>query len=273
MNGRFINNLPPTTYKTKNNIDLNRWNSYKNNSNKLSGNSISNTERDNYIIMLESENKKLKAQLKEKDNMINSLQNQIRFMELTNKNNDKKGYSSQTREMKQERKRYQSTDKIRNVNYIDEDYKLAQRLYQEELKRVERMNKRLRHQDRPRLELVNDIPEELIDPVKEVEEQIINELCPNPDAMTYEQLLSLENKVGSVKRGLSKQELSKIPFKIYAKYKYNGQDECSICRDNYQTGEQIKELPCGHIYHVNCIDKWLEQERKCPYCNKEIRFN
>ena len=139
--------------------------------------------------------------------------------------------------------------------------------------RSERMNKRLRHQDRPRLEPVNDIPEELIDPVKEVEEQIINELCPNPDAMTYEQLLSLENEVGSVKRGLSKQELSKIPFKIYAKYKYNGQDECFICRDNYQTGEQIKELPCGHIYHVNCIDKWLEQEKKCPYCNKEIRFN
>ena len=274
MNGRSINNRPPTfTSKTKNNIDLKRKNSYKSNSTKPLGNSISNTERDNYIIMLESENKKLKAQLQEKDNLIKSLQNKIRFMELTNRNNDKKGYSYHTKETNQERKRYQSTDKIRNDNYIDKDYELAQRLYQEEVKRVERMNKRIRHQDRPRLEPVDDIPEDLIDPVKEVEEQIINELCPNPDAMTYEQLLSLENEVGSVKRGLTKQELSKIPFKIYAKYKYNGQEECSICRDNYQNGETIKELPCGHIYHVNCIDKWLEQERKCPYCNKEIRFN
>ena len=54
MNGRFINNLPPTTYKTKNNIDFNRKNSYKNNSNKLSGNSISNTERDNYMSAQEA---------------------------------------------------------------------------------------------------------------------------------------------------------------------------------------------------------------------------
>lgn len=272
MSGRFINNFPPTsTFKTKNNVDLIRKNSYKTNSTKPFTNSITNTERDNYIIMLESENKKLKAQLQEKDNIIKSLQNQIRFMELTNKNNN----SSHIKKTNKERKRYQSTDKIRNDSYIDKDYELAQKLYQEEVKRMEQMNKKIvRQQNRPRLEPIDDIPipEDLIDPVKEVEEQIINELCPNPDAMTYEQLLSLENEVGSVKRGLTKQELSMIPFKNYSKYKYNGQDECSICRDNYQNGEKIKELPCGHIYHINCIDKWLEQERKCPCCNKEIRF-
>ena len=56
------------------------------------------------------------------------------------------------------------------------------------------------------------IPGELIDPVKEYEDHILNELCPNPDNMTYEQLLSLQDKVGNVSKGVDKSKIKKIPM-------------------------------------------------------------
>jgi len=48
---------------------------------------------------------------------------------------------------------------------------------------------------------------ELIDPVREVEEMLINELCPNPDQMTYEQLLEFQEKIGHVDKGFTKKEI------------------------------------------------------------------
>ncbi len=32
----------------------------------------------------------------------------------------------------------------------------------------------------------------------------------------------------------------------------------------------MRELACGHNYHVACIDPWLANERNCPVCKAEI---
>ncbi len=42
--------------------------------------------------------------------------------------------------------------------------------------------------------------------------------------------------------------------------------ECTVCYETFVSGERIKTLPCMHIYHVNCIDPWLERTPKCPVC-------
>lgn len=46
-----------------------------------------------------------------------------------------------------------------------------------------------------------------VDPFSEYENHIINEVCPNPDNMTYEQLLDLGDKVGTVSKGFTKKEI------------------------------------------------------------------
>ncbi len=49
----------------------------------------------------------------------------------------------------------------------------------------------------------------------QIEQQIVNDLYPNPDSMTYEQLLELQEKVGSVKREFSKQQIDVCLTLIY----------------------------------------------------------
>lgn len=44
--------------------------------------------------------------------------------------------------------------------------------------------------------------------------------------------------------------------------------ECSICFDEIL--EKGAELMCKHVYHKECIDKWLLNNSTCPYCRAEI---
>ncbi|KAJ1499072.1 hypothetical protein HMI55_003586 [Coelomomyces lativittatus] len=46
---------------------------------------------------------------------------------------------------------------------------------------------------------------------------------------------------------------------------------CSICLEDYQLGDPIRELPCRHDFHIICIQPWLERailENSviCPVC-------
>lgn len=48
------------------------------------------------------------------------------------------------------------------------------------------------------------------------------------------------------------------------------QFSCSICLEVFQTGEQLRILPCLHKYHQSCIDSWLARSPACPVCKYEI---
>lgn len=47
---------------------------------------------------------------------------------------------------------------------------------------------------------------------------------------------------------------------------------CPICLEEFDVGEQLRELPCKHRYHIVCIDTWLvSRSTSCPYCKMDIR--
>eukprot|EP01026_Neomeris_dumetosa_P009271 TRINITY_DN13108_c0_g1_i1.p3 TRINITY_DN13108_c0_g1~~TRINITY_DN13108_c0_g1_i1.p3 ORF type:complete len:131 (-),score=11.71 TRINITY_DN13108_c0_g1_i1:261-653(-) len=66
-------------------------------------------------------------------------------------------------------------------------------------------------------------------------------------------------------------------------------DTCAICRNNlyepsieYQanpTGEaehpglSIAWGSCGHVFHLDCIQRWFKTRSACPLCNKEWEYN
>lgn len=50
-------------------------------------------------------------------------------------------------------------------------------------------------------------------------------------------------------------------------------DGCSICLDKLNPNVTVRRLPCLHIFHIKCIDKWLKQNKKCPICRIAITIN
>ena len=47
-------------------------------------------------------------------------------------------------------------------------------------------------------------------------------------------------------------------------------ESCSVCLDEYAERDRLRLLPCGHRFHSKCIDRWLESNRACPICKKDI---
>mmetsp|Transcript_16999 Transcript_16999/g.41413 ORF Transcript_16999/g.41413 Transcript_16999/m.41413 type:complete len:349 (-) Transcript_16999:215-1261(-) len=45
--------------------------------------------------------------------------------------------------------------------------------------------------------------------------------------------------------------------------------ECVICLEPYEYGQVIcsaKTKACGHIFHADCIQQWVQQNEECPLC-------
>jgi Ring finger domain len=48
-------------------------------------------------------------------------------------------------------------------------------------------------------------------------------------------------------------------------------DCCSICLDDYESGDVLRVLACQHVYHAKCIGKWLvERSAVCPLCKEDL---
>lgn len=45
---------------------------------------------------------------------------------------------------------------------------------------------------------------------------------------------------------------------------------CNICLEELQENTMVTKLPCNHIYHTDCIDKWFNRNISCPTCRKEF---
>ncbi|XP_055802056.1 probable E3 ubiquitin-protein ligase ZFP1 [Solanum dulcamara] len=44
----------------------------------------------------------------------------------------------------------------------------------------------------------------------------------------------------------------------------NSNDECLVCLDEIGEETQVLRLPCSHMFHGECITKWLEKSHYCP---------
>eukprot|EP01137_Pigoraptor_chileana_P013508 Opistho-2@4740 len=66
---------------------------------------------------------------------------------------------------------------------------------------------------------------------------------------------------------LAQAEVVTLPVRSFVK---GGEtDACAICLEDYEDGDQLRVMPCGHCYHVVCIDPWLTTRRKtCPICKR-----
>ncbi|PQM36897.1 E3 ubiquitin-protein ligase [Prunus yedoensis var. nudiflora] len=51
----------------------------------------------------------------------------------------------------------------------------------------------------------------------------------------------------------------------------SGEDAvCCICLAKYANNDELRELPCSHFFHKECVDKWLKINASCPLCKSEV---
>jgi len=83
--------------------------------------------------------------------------------------------------------------------------------------------------------------------------------CPSafgakPSRRATKKLIKSKTTAKKFKEGLIKQEDS----------------NCAICLSDYEVGEELRFLRCGHHFHGPCIMQWLFQNKSCPFCKKDI---
>lgn len=71
-------------------------------------------------------------------------------------------------------------------------------------------------------------------------------------------------------------DLIDINFKNSSKGVKNDKDKCIICYENFKENESVKMTSCFHIFHFNCIKKWIDSKEdldeipECPICRREL---
>ncbi|KAI6073009.1 E3 ubiquitin-protein ligase RNF115 [Aix galericulata] len=67
-----------------------------------------------------------------------------------------------------------------------------------------------------------------------------------------------------------KEKISSLPTVTVTQEQVDTGLECPVCKEDYTVAEQVRQLPCNHFFHSNCIVPWLELHDTCPVCRKSL---
>ncbi|KAL3626413.1 hypothetical protein CASFOL_029962 [Castilleja foliolosa] len=89
-------------------------------------------------------------------------------------------------------------------------------------------------------------------------------------------LVIYHSPVATENRGLNEAAIRSIPI---IKFKKNeafdaNSCECAVCLNEFQEEEKLRVIPnCAHVFHIDCIDIWLQNNANCPLCRTSISSN
>ncbi|KAJ1402605.1 Zinc finger, RING-type [Sesbania bispinosa] len=68
----------------------------------------------------------------------------------------------------------------------------------------------------------------------------------------------------------SKAAIESMPVvKIIADH-VRAESQCAVCMEPFKLHCDAREMPCGHVYHSDCIVPWLSLRNSCPVCRHEL---
>ncbi|KAG4995727.1 hypothetical protein AAZX31_10G007500 [Glycine max] len=80
-------------------------------------------------------------------------------------------------------------------------------------------------------------------------------------------------------RGLEEAVIKLIPVIQYKPEEGNTEfgerslisSECSVCLSEFEQDEKLRVIPnCSHVFHIDCIDVWLQNNAHCPLCRRTV---
>lgn len=63
-----------------------------------------------------------------------------------------------------------------------------------------------------------------------------------------------------------------VKLRNYEEEGAKGSEECSVCLCEIKQGDEIMQLPCHHLFHALCLNKWLVSygQFTCPFCRASL---
>ena len=285
MNGKPI--LNDSTNENKNLVRP------RSSSNKFHSNNIHKLIKD----MDFSNIKHAKLLLESKDKLINYFKNEQKIKNVLNTKKENKiillGNPIKTYIQEYEESKKILSEDQKRIQILEEKIKEKQRLIEKKNKQkkiveenILKLNQSIKERDHNIEKLQNDVDDmrnknddldnkinDLADELEEADvdlDQNLDFAQPNVDEMTYEQLLELEEQMGSVSNGLTEEEIKSLKHDKFIKNKYL-EDKCIICQYNFMELESIVGLSCKHCFHFACLKPWIEKQHYCPLCKSNIR--
>lgn len=97
----------------------------------------------------------------------------------------------------------------------------------------------------------------------------------------YQDLLHLEDQFSDLNHGATQNTIERYTFlhkyeKRTLETNEDGkealevEEKCTICLSPLEEGEDVRRLPCMHLFHQICVDQWLATSKKCPICRVDI---
>ncbi|CAM0945655.1 unnamed protein product [Alopecurus aequalis] len=71
--------------------------------------------------------------------------------------------------------------------------------------------------------------------------------------------------------GIKKEVREMLPVVVFKESFLIRETQCSVCLADYQAEERLQRIPpCGHTFHIDCIDHWLSKNTTCPLCRVSL---
>ncbi|XP_037001299.2 E3 ubiquitin-protein ligase RNF115 isoform X2 [Artibeus jamaicensis] len=67
-----------------------------------------------------------------------------------------------------------------------------------------------------------------------------------------------------------KEKITSLPTVTVTQEQVDMGLECPVCKEDYTVEEEVRQLPCNHFFHSDCIVPWLELHDACPICRKSL---
>lgn len=96
----------------------------------------------------------------------------------------------------------------------------------------------------------------------QISDLLFREITPED----YDLLLQLDENI--VKPTAKRASVESLPLASREQFKGGS---CLICLSTFERSDKVTALPCQHLFHRSCIEKWLlERKNACPLCCAEV---